>query len=201
MRADLINDYLFDLSVVRGRSENTIKAYGRDLAVFFEFVEKRHLDYLNLTIGDLNGFFENINQTHSKASQARIVSGVKGFYGYLFQSGVIAASPFAEIGSVGIPLRLPKALTIPEVELLISSIAGSSLVDLRDLAMIELLYGTGMRISELSNLSMADLYLEEQLIVVTGKGNKQRLLPLGRHAYQSLLNWIGIQGRMKLLGK
>ncbi len=201
MTADLVNDYLFDLSVVRGRSENTIKAYRRDLAAFFEFVENRHLDYLNLTIGDLNWFFESISQTHSKASQARIVSGVKGFYAYLFQSGVITASPFAEIGSVAIPLRLPKALTITEVELLIGSIAGSSLVDLRDLAMIELLYGTGMRISELSNLSMADLYLEEQLIVVTGKGNKQRLLPLGRHAYQALLNWIGIQGRMKLLGK
>lgn len=201
VRTDLVNDYLFDLSVVRGRSENTIKAYGRDLAVFFDFVEKERIDYLDVKIRDLNRFFENINQSHSKASQARIVSGVKGFYGFLFQSGVIASSPFAEIGSIGVPQRLPKALTTQEVELLIASIAGTSLADLRDLAMVELLYGTGMRISELSNLSMVDLYLEEQLIVVTGKGNKQRLLPLGRYAYQSLLNWIGNEGRMKLLSK
>jgi len=201
MVMDSVDEYLFSLSVIRGRSENTIKAYRRDLSMFFEFLEENHLNYLELGLKDLNLFFEKISRSHSKASQARIISGVKGFYAYLFQSDVIESSPFSGITSVGVPIRLPKSLTTAEIELFIGSIAGSSLVDLRDLAIIELLYGTGMRISELVNLSMVDLYLEEQLVVVTGKGNKQRLLPLGRYAYQAIINWIGPQGRMTVLGK
>ncbi len=201
MEGDHVEEYLFTLSVVRGRSDNTVKSYRRELTRFFQFLEKKKLNYLNLTLKDLNLFFEAISASHSKASQARIISGIKGFYAFLYQSDLIASSPFSGITSVGVPLRLPKSLTKVEVEQLLGSISHSSPVDLRDLAIMELLYGTGMRISELVNLSMVDLYLEEQLVVVTGKGSKQRLLPLGRYAYQAIMNWIGPDGRMKILGK
>ena len=201
MVGDHVDEYLFSLSVVRGRSDNTVKSYRRDLTLFFGFLEKNKLNYLNLGLRDLNLFFEAISTSHSKASQARIISGVKGFYAFLYQSDIIASSPFSGITSVAVPLRLPKSLTKLEVEQLLGSISCSSPVDLRDLAILELLYGTGMRISELVNLSMVDLYLEEQLVVVTGKGSKQRLLPLGRYAYQAIMNWIGPDGRMKILGR
>ena len=200
MARDDISEYLFELSVIRGRSENTVQAYRRDLNLLFDFLDQNRLDYLGLGLKEVNLFIESISRSHSKVSQARIISAIKGFYGYLFQSERISSSPFADIGSVGVPIRLPKSLTKEEVELLIGSISGSTLVDLRDLAMVELLYGTGMRISELCSLSMSDLYLEEQLVVVTGKGSKQRLLPLGRYAYQALVRWIGTNGRMLLLG-
>ncbi len=201
MSHDDVSEYLFELSIVRGRAENTIASYRHDLNVFFAFLESKHFDYLHIGLREVNSFIEEISRTHSKTSQARIISGVKGFYAFLFQSERIAISPFADIGGVGVPLRLPKSLSEEEVGALISSISGSTLADVRDLSIIELLYGTGMRISELCNLSMSDLYLEEQLVVVTGKGSKQRLLPIGRYAYQSLLNWIGANGRMSLLGK
>lgn len=201
MERDYVADYLFNLSVVRGRSENTISSYSRDLALFFDFLKAKDSDFRALSLRQLHEFIEDLGRTHSKASQARIISGIKGFYGYLFQSGVISSSPFADIGAMAVPQRLPKALTREEVELLIGSIPISSVADRRDLAMIELLYGTGMRISELCNLSMVDLFLEEQLVMVTGKGNKQRLLPLGRYAYQAISAWIGPEGRMQLLGR
>lgn len=143
MENDHTSGYLFDLSVVRGRSDNTIQAYKRDLALYFEYLANNHLNYLDVSIRELNGFFDYINKGFSKASQARMVSGIKGFYAYLFQSDVISSSPFAELGSIGVPLRLPKAMTKEEIETLIAGISGSSLADLRDLAIIELLYGTG----------------------------------------------------------
>lgn len=197
---DDIAEYLFELSIVRGRSLNTIVSYERDLALYLAFLEEVHTGYLQAGLREINLFLENVAQTHSKTSQARIISGVKGFYNYLFQSERIPSNPFTNIGSIGSPQRLPKSLRQEEVELLLGSISGAKPVDLRDLAILEMLYGTGMRVSELCNLSMKDLYLEEQLVIVTGKGNRQRLLPIGRHAYQSLVNWIGGNGRMKLLG-
>ncbi len=201
MLNELIEDYLFELSTIYGRSENTIMSYRRDLRILQRYLDERGIGFKDLTVQELNSFITEISIDHSRSSQARLLSSVRGFYNFLFQNEIIASNILSHYDSMKVPLRLPKALSTDQVSALINSIAGNSEIDLRDAAAIEILYGTGMRISELVNLSMNDLLLEDQLISVTGKGNKQRLVPVGRYAYQSLVSWLGPDGRMKLLGK
>lgn len=189
------------LSTAKGRSSNTIEAYRRDLNLFSEYLSSSAKSYGDVGLNDIDAFFTALGKTHLKSSQARISSAIRGFYEHLFQSGIITRNPISELRSIRVAERLPKALSVAEVEQLIVSIGGTSIADIRDLAIVELLYGTGMRISELVDLSMVDLYFEEQLVVVTGKGNKQRLLPIGRYAYEALVKWIGPEARMKVLGK
>lgn len=196
-----MEDFLFVLSTAKGRSSNTVEAYRRDLNLFSEFIASISKSYVDVRLNDINVFFVALGQTHLKSSQARISSTIRGFYEYLLQSGAITHNPISELGTIRVAERLPKALSVAEIDQLLDSIGGVSVADIRDLAIVELLYGTGMRISELVDLSMADLYFEEQLVVVTGKGAKQRLLPIGRFAYQALVHWIGPEARMKVLGK
>lgn len=199
MFSEIFEDYLFELATLKGRSPNTLDSYRRDINKFVYFLDQHRSDPLKASFVDINEFLDFYSQGHSKASQARLISAIKGIYEYMFHQGIIERNPFALLGSVRVPQRLPKALSLQEVELLIGSIAAQGMADIRDLAIIEILYGTGMRVSELCTLSMNDLYLEEQLIIVTGKGNKQRLLPIGRYAYQALCNWIGPDARMAIL--
>lgn len=201
MISEECESYLFELSTIKGRSKNTVDAYRRDLELYFSYLERQKLSFLEVDDKGFFEFFGSLGTRYAKSSQARITSAVRGFYSFLYLSGTLQSNLLGQLSSAKIPQRLPKALSTEEVELLIGSISGSSIVDRRDLAIIELLYGTGMRISELTGLSMSDLYLEEQLIIVTGKGNKQRLLPLGRYAHQALMAWIGVEARMALLGK
>ncbi len=201
MLNELIEDYLFELSTIYGRSENTIMSYRRDLLILQRYLNEHEIGFKDLTVQELNSFIAEISVDHSRATQARLLSSIRGFYNFLFQNEIIASNILSHYDSMKVPLRLPKALSTDQVSALINSIAGNSEIDLRDAAVIEILYGTGMRISELVNLSMNDLLLEDQLISVTGKGNKQRLVPVGRYAYQSLVSWLGPDGRMKILGK
>ena len=201
MLNELIEDYLFELSTIYGRSENTIMSYRRDLRMFQRYLAEHKISFKELTAQDISSLLAEISVNHSRASQARLLSSVRGFYDFLFQNEIIGSNILSHYDSMKVPLRLPKALSTDQVSALINSIPGKSEIDLRDAAVIEILYGTGMRISELVNLSMNDLLLEDQLISVIGKGNKQRLVPVGRYAYQSLVSWLGSEGRMKILGK
>ena len=201
MLNELIEDYLFELSTIYGRSENTIMSYRRDLRMFQRYLTGHKISFKELTAQDISSLLAEISVNHSRASQARLLSSVRGFYDFLFQNEIIGSNILSHYDSMKVPLRLPKALSTDQVSALINSIPGNSEIDLRDAAVIEILYGTGMRISELVNLSMNDLLLEDQLISVIGKGNKQRLVPVGRYAYQSLVSWLGSEGRMKILGK
>lgn len=201
MLNELIEDYLFELSTIYGRSENTIMSYRRDLRMFQRYLAEHKISFKELTAQDISSLLAEISVNHSRASQARLLSSVRGFYDFLFQNEIIGSNILSHYDSMKVPLRLPKALSTDQVSALINSIPGNSEIDLRDAAVIEILYGTGMRISELVNLSMNDLLLEDQLISVIGKGNKQRLVPVGRYAYQSLVSWLGSEGRMKILGK
>ena len=201
MLNELIEDYLFELSTIYGRSENTIMSYRRDLLMLQRYLAEHKISFKELTAQDISSLLAEISVNHSRASQARLLSSVRGFYDFLFQNEIIGSNILSHYDSMKVPLRLPKALSTDQVSALINSIPGNSEIDLRDAAVIEILYGTGMRISELVNLSMNDLLLEDQLISVIGKGNKQRLVPVGRYAYQSLVSWLGSEGRMKILGK
>lgn len=201
MERELLDDYLYHLSSVKGRSKNTLLSYERDIRSFLDFLENRKLHVGDVGARDVHEFSVVLSPHYAKSSQARLMSSLKGFFAYLYQNGDLKSNVLSDMQGLSIPQRLPKALTVKQVRLLIESISATSLVDLRDSAIIELLYGTGMRISELCNLSMGDIFLEDQLVLVTGKGNKQRFLPIGRYALESLQRWIGPEGRMGLLRK
>jgi integrase/recombinase XerD len=135
------------------------------------------------------------------ASVARAMVAVRSLYRFLSEQVGARANPGADLRPPGVPQGLPKALSEQEVASLLAAVTGTGARSLRDRAVLEVLYGTGMRISELTSLSLADLWVEEQLARVVGKGGKERFVPLGRYAREALLAWLGPAGRPTLLPK
>jgi integrase/recombinase XerD len=133
------------------------------------------------------------------ASVARALVAVRSLHRFLVREGEAGTDPTADLRPPPLPQSLPKALSEDEVSALLAAVTGSGPAQLRDRAVLELLYGTGMRISELTGLSLPDLALEDQLVRVLGKGNKERLVPVGRYARQALGGWLGPGGRPALV--
>ncbi|MGH9106202.1 MAG: tyrosine recombinase [Acidimicrobiales bacterium] len=133
------------------------------------------------------------------ASVARALVAVRSLHRFLVEEGETTADPTADLRPPSLPQALPKALSEAEVASLLAAVTGDGPAQRRDRAVLELLYGTGMRISELTGLSLPDLAVEEQLVRVLGKGNKERLVPLGRFARQALSAWLGPGGRPALV--
>jgi integrase/recombinase XerD len=129
------------------------------------------------------------------ATVARAMVAVRSLHRFLAQEGVAGADPSAAVRPPPVPLGLPKALTEAEVGSLLDAVRGDGPTARRDRAVLELLYGTGIRISELTGLALPDVMPEEQLLRVLGKGNKERLVPLGRYARQAVERWAGPGGR------
>lgn len=133
------------------------------------------------------------------ASVARSVVAVRSLHRFVVQEGGDGTDPTAELRPPPVPQSLPKALSEAEVGSLLAAVTGAGAAQLRDRAVLEVLYGTGMRISELTGLSLPDLAVEDQLVRVLGKGNKERLVPLGRYARRALAAWLGPGGRPALV--
>jgi integrase/recombinase XerD len=133
------------------------------------------------------------------ASVARALVAVRSLYRFLADEGAATADPACEVRPPPVPQSLPKALSEQEVASLIAAVKGEGPLALRDRAVLEVLYGTGMRISELTCLDMGDVWVEDQLARVMGKGGKERLVPLGRHARLALVDWLGPAGRPALV--
>jgi len=129
------------------------------------------------------------------ASVARALVAVRSLHRFLVQEGGAGTDPTSDLRPPPVPQGLPKALSEAEVASLLAAVTGDGPAQLRDRAVLEVLYGTGMRISELTGLSLPDLAVEDQLVRVLGKGNKERLVPLGRYARQALVAWLGPGGR------
>jgi integrase/recombinase XerD len=190
------------LSVEKGRSPNTLAAYRRDLRAYESWLRERagtsglaspSEEVVGEYVAHLRG------SGLAPASVARHVVAVRAFHRFLVQEGGAALDPTVELRPPRVPQSLPKALSEAEVASLLSSVTGASPVELRDRAVLEVLYATGMRISELTGLSMGDLFVEEELVRVLGKGNKERMVPLGRYARQALGEWLGPGGRPALV--
>lgn len=186
------------LVVEKGRSANTVAAYRRDLAAYEAWLSQRRAHEV-----DPDTVAEYVAHLHSRglapASVARSLVAVRSLHRFLVQEGECSGDPTADIRPPSLPQALPKALSEEEVASLLASVTGHAPTQLRDRAVLELLYGTGMRISELTGLSLGDVMIEEQLVRVLGKGNKERLLPLGRYARAALLEWTSPRGRPALL--
>ena len=194
MRATLpapAEEYLSWLAVERGRATATLSAYRRDIASFVEFLEGRHRALEAATTSDVESFLARAEHSAlAPATVARLSSALRGLYGFLLDEHLTDVDPTALLAARRAGTRLPVVLTESQVGELLSDPSSGSPVDVRDRAVLELLYGTGMRVSELVGLSLGDVDFDEELVRVTGKGDKQRLVPLGRGAAQALHAWL-----------
>lgn len=175
-----INDYQNYLKIERGLSKNSIANYSLDLQKLSSFLEDHDLDEKPVRIDreTLQKFVYEVAKTMNPRSQARIISGLKGFFNYLVFEDYREDNPMDLIETPKIGRKLPDTLSVEEINSLISAIDLSLPQGERNRAILETLYGCGLRVSELINLKLSDLYFDEDFIMVTGKGNKQRFVPI-----------------------
>jgi integrase/recombinase XerD len=193
-------EYVSWLVVERGRAPSTIAAYRRDLAGFTAYLDAREVDLLTASTADVETYLASAQSAHrAPATVARLASTLRGLYGFLLEEGVVAADPTAGLAPRRGASRLPVVLSEAQVDALLSSPATDAPVDVRDRAVLELLYGTGVRVSELVGLDLGDVDFDEALVRVTGKGAKQRLVPLGRGAEAALHAWLHGGARAAML--
>ena len=179
------------LLLERGFSENTREAYLRDVRQFFDFLDSENLDVRKVTLEDLHRFTWQLHEVGiSPRSIARIHSGIRTFYAYLLLEGCVDKNPTALLESPKKGLHLPEVLSTEEIDAILSVIDLSQDEGQRDKAIIELLYSCGLRVSELCNLTMHDLFLDDGFLRVVGKGNKERLVPISPKAIKELQLWF-----------
>ena len=195
MREALDSSYLLDrfldyIRVERGLSQNTIMAYARDLSLFIEHLENKGLKPKDVTPQIVSDYIMHLAGTLSKATVARRISSVKMFFRFLASEGIIPSSPARLLSTPRLGRRLPGVLSIGEVERLLSAPDPSTPKGLRDLALLEVLYGAGLRVSELIGLKISDVNLEAGFLRTVGKGGKERVVPLGRKALEALWEYL-----------
>ncbi len=187
----MIDGFKRYLLLERGFSENTREAYLRDVHHFFEFLNSEALDVRMVKLEDLHSFTWQLHEIGiSSRSIARIHSGLRSFYSYLILEGYMETNPTALLESPKKGLHLPEVLSTEEIDAILSVIDLSQDEGQRDKAVIELLYSCGLRVSELCNLKMHDLFLEEEFLRIIGKGNKERLVPISSQAVKELKFWF-----------
>jgi integrase/recombinase XerD len=178
-----ITQFLTCLRVEKGLAPNTAESYGRDLRKFSRFLEQKHLDVEKVRASDVREFVLWLDRQRLQSrSIARHVVSLRQFYLHLLREGTVAHNPTEDIESPRAWKTLPKHLSVEETRALLKTPPTDTALGLRDRAVLEMLYGTGLRVSELTSLRVADLNLTEGTLRCIGKGNKQRIVPLGRHA-------------------
>lgn len=179
--------YLRYLKLERGYSPNTIDAYQHDIGWLTRYLNEHHLEALSVTLDDLRLFAGSLREHGLSAkSQARILAGVRSFYHYLELDGYLEIDPTELLESPHLPQHLPEYLTTAEVDRLEDSIDLTTNEGQRNRAIIEVFFSCGLRVSELTNLKLSDLFLKQRFIRVIGKGNKERLIPISDRAIHEL---------------
>ena len=185
-------DYLTYLKLERGLARNSIAGYRRDLEKLKAFTESEFPNLSALQIGrkHLETFVHHLAKTVQPRSQARTLSGLRGFFEYLNFEGYREDNPMDLMVSPKLGRKLPDTLSVAEINQLIAGIDRSTPEGERNRAILETLYGCGLRVTELLDLNLGDLYFEEGFILVTGKGNKQRFVPIGHFNQRCILNYL-----------
>ena len=186
------------LKLERGASVNTIDAYGHDLKIFLQYLAEEKKWVLDVTLDDLQHFAAGLHETVGPRSQCRVLSGVRSFFRFLVLDGYIEQDPSELLESPVIPDHLPEYLTPAEVDLLEDSLPPDKAESQRNRAIIEVLFSCGLRVSELVNLQLSQLYIEERYVRVWGKGSKERLVPLSDRAVAELQDWFCDRDQLKI---
>lgn len=187
-----IDAFLGYLLTERGLSKNTVMAYRRDLGKFYAFLGKKNIKISGLTYPLFTSFLMEMRQTLSSASCARIMAAISTFLKFQLQNGVLKQHPLPDLESPKLEKNLPEVLSVKEVETLLSAVDDSP-AGIRDKAILEILYATGMRASELAGLKTEDVNLDENLLRVKGKGRKERLIPFGEPAARAIRDYLKIR--------
>ncbi len=179
-----IDDFIAYLKVERRLSQNTVIAYSQELAKFAEFLEKGGISSLgDVTPSDVTAFLAGLRSKGLKErSVARSLAALRSFFRFLIEEGVLQSNPLTLVESQKAGAPLPKVMTPEEVDRLLAAPDRKTNRGLRDAAMLELLYASGLRVSELLELRADDLHLDEGFVKITGKGGKERLIPIGESA-------------------
>lgn len=181
------------LKLEKSLSPNSIEAYSRDIDKLRQFSEVQNIPLKpeNIKLADLRLFINWVNELGMiPSSQARILSGIKAFYKYMLMEDIIQDDPSELLESPKIQRKLPDTLSYEDINKLIAAIDLSRPDGARNKAILEVLYGCGLRVSELTELKLSNLYLDIEFIKVTGKGSKERLVPIGGEAVKALKIWI-----------
>lgn len=199
--AEWLERYRAYLRVEKGLSEHSVEAYHRDLFAYLAYLEEQGIVLSQTGLSHILHFLRlQVDAGKSEATMARLTSSLRGFYRFLWTEGYLPENPAQHLSTPKVGQQLPRVLTVEEVERLLMAPATDHEAHIRDRAMLELLYATGMRVSEMLGLNLTDLQLEMGLVKCRGKGGKERILPIGPVA-QDALKWYLDRGRPRLLQK
>ena len=186
-----LRSFLNYLLVDKGLSNNTVKAYEADISSFFQWLDNEDLKYKNLQEDHVNQYISFLFQRKMRSSSVnRKISSIKSFYIFLVKRNFVKNSPLNDLVTPKQEKYLPESMSEAEVDKLLNSPDVSNKIENRDKAMIEMLYATGMRISELVNLKITDVDMKRCVVKVFGKGSKERLVPFGETALDSLRSYL-----------
>lgn len=196
--------YLRHVTIERGLSPNTVQAYRRDLDHYLALLQTRGIETGDAVAPADVAAFATALRTRAEhpltaSSLARVLSSVRGFHRFLVEEGYATSDPSVEVRPPKLPMRLPKAITIDQVEALLAAVDGDDTRSLRDKAILELLYATGARVSELVGLTVDDV-ADHDVVRLFGKGSKQRLVPVGSFA-QAAIDAYLVRARPELSGR
>lgn len=187
----LIKKYHTYLKLEKGLSDNSVEAYQQDLQRLLNYMEKHSIDIVRASFDDLQAFvFDTFKDISSVRTQARLIAGIHSFYRFLLYHNYIEQDPSELLETPKKEMHLPETLSLEEIDLMIAQIDMSKSDSHRNRAIIEILYGSGLRVSELINLRMSDMYLQEGYMRIIGKGSKQRLVPISPVAVEWFEYWL-----------
>lgn len=192
MREDPIyKEYHTYLKLEKSLSENSVMAYERDLRKLRDYFDAQGIDPVKATFDDLQAFvFECFKTIPNARTQSRILSGVHSFYRFLVYTRRLDSDPSELLQMPKLDQHLPSVLTLEEIDLLVGAIDVSTAEGQRNRAIIEMLYGSGLRVSELVNLRMSNMYLDDGFMIITGKGSKQRMVPVSDESKKQFALWM-----------
>ncbi len=186
----LLQEYHVYLKMEKSLSKNSVDAYERDIKKLISYLNEAHIKPEEAKLEHLLDFIVEIGETGiDKRSQARLISGIRSFYRFLIYKDKISQDPTELLEAPKIGLRLPEVLTVNEIDRIFAAVDLSKPEGQRNRAIIEVLYGSGLRVSELINLKLSNIYFDENYMLVEGKGSKQRLVPLSEESVKQIGFW------------
>jgi integrase/recombinase XerD len=186
----LADQFINYLRVEKGLADNTIQSYSRDLLRFLDYLDKKDISPLKTTRKDIVDYIGSLEGALSLRSIARGISAIKMFFRFLINNGKMTESPTRLLESFKLPQRLPGILTGEEIDLLLAQPDPTNSLGLRDKAMLELLYATGLRVSELTGLRLVNINLDGGYVRTMGKGSKERMVPMGDIARVAIKTYL-----------
>ncbi|MCR4663447.1 MAG: site-specific tyrosine recombinase XerD [Endomicrobiaceae bacterium] len=193
-----LDDFISYILIEKGLSKNTALAYRTDLTAYLKFLEEKKINYETISRLEITDFLWHLRESGFKPrSTYRMIESIRQFYKYLISENFIQKDPTLYLDAPKLDLILPDILTGEEVTKLLNSVSDSDNLSIRNRAMLELLYATGLRVSELISLKFSNIDIEESYVKIFGKGNKERIVPFGQKAQLYLKRYLRVRKNTK----